>query len=768
MKQRRVDPHTEDIISKLSQDESGKRQYYRPVYSLHKWWARRPGALFRSILLLTSQESQPLFNESDNPSGFVKSHYFQNHNLSDTVILDPFMGGGTTLVEANRLSAKVIGCDINPVSYWIVRESLKSIDLTKLDSYFHQLKETAGEKIRALYRTRCPQCKTSDGESIYVFWIRYVSCLHCNKECDLFKRTLFNEGMSRNKSISRSNPAIAFCPNCYMLNEWHGKGDCVCKKCSAKFDPRADTYNDGYYNCKHCGRTKISLLDTLKTGQQLQERLVAIEYWCESCKKRLYKSPDADDLAKNKEIEEEFKENKERLVLPRQHILPGASSVRWRQHNYRSYYEVFNSRQLIAFNCLIESIRTIPEEEYRNAFLTVFSNSLEYNNMMTPYNYPHRKLHHLFNYHAMPLTTMPVENAVWGVSDEGAGTFVNCYGRYVRAKKYCEKPFDKFKDSRGEIKTIYSNQEQISANFVSSFEELKQTPRGAMVLCGDSSRLSSIPDQSVDFVITDPPYFDNIHYSELSNFFYVWLSQLIKHPYFATTHVPTEQEAIVNAGMDKGEEDYRRLLTSVFKESHRVLKDNGSIIFTFHHTKWQAWWTLLSAIADSGFYLADSFPVMSEYKVNPHVRNKQALDMDLVLICRKRSAQPKRVSVSINKIAQQALDDLVDQKVNGSKNKLFLYFVSELLKAASLAWGKPEVTYAWFVEMLSRFETFTLHTLNEYKEKNRALGAEQLRLLWEVVDAIPSEDKPIKAIKYPKRKKSGSKSTNLMRRAKSL
>jgi adenine-specific DNA methylase len=760
MKHRRVDPHTEDIISKLSQDESGKRQYYRPVYSLHKWWARRPGALFRSILLLASQESKTLFNESDNPSGFIRSHYFQNHDLSDVIIFDPFMGGGTTLVEANRLSAKVIGCDINPVSYWIVRESLKPLDITKLDTYFHQIEQTAGEKIKSLYRTECSQCGISQGESIYVFWIRYVNCLHCGRECDLFKRTLLNEGVSRNKPVSRSNPAIAFCPNCYTLNEWYGKSDCVCKRCELKFDPRTETYTDGYYNCKHCEHPKISLLETLRTGQHLRERLVAIEYWCEKCKRRLYKAPDADDLSKIERIEKEFNEKKDQLILSRQPILPGASSVRWRQHNYRSYYEVFNSRQLIAFNFLIESISAIPEEEYRNAFLTMFSNSLEYNNMMTPYNYPHRKIHHLFNYHAMPLTTMPVENAVWGVSDEGAGTFVNCYGRYVRAKQYCEKPFDKFKDSRGEIKTIYSEREKISAKFVSSFDELKQTSRSALLFCGDSSRLPAIPDASVDFVITDPPYFDNIHYSELSNFFYVWLSQIVDHPYFAAEHVPTEQEAIVNSGMDKGDEDYRRLLTSVFKEGERVLKDTGSMIFTFHHTKWQAWWTLLSAVADSGFYLADSFPVMSEYKVNPHVRNKQALDMDLVLICRKRSTHRKRDLVSINEIAQQALNDLVDQKVNGSKNKLFLYFVSELLKAASLAWGKPEVTYTWFVEMLSRFETFTLQTLNEYKEKNRALDAEQLRLLWEVVDAIPLEDKTIKAIKYPKRKKSRSKSTD--------
>lgn len=133
-----VDPHAEDIISKLAQDEAGKRQYYRPVYSLHKWWARRPGALFRSIILLASDADSDLFTATAGGSLSPYSNYFKDHNLEDFVILDPFMGGGTTLVEANRVGARVTGCDLNPVSFWIVRETLKSIDLGKLESYFRQ------------------------------------------------------------------------------------------------------------------------------------------------------------------------------------------------------------------------------------------------------------------------------------------------------------------------------------------------------------------------------------------------------------------------------------------------------------------------------------------------------------------------------------------------------------------------------------------------------------------------------------------------------
>ncbi len=724
--------YVEDSISKLAQEETGKRQYYRPVYSLHKWWARRPGALFRSIILLATRPelASALFEPNSGGALSERSHYFRSHDIGDVIILDPFMGGGTTLAEANRLGAKVVGCDINPVSFWIVRETLKPIDIEKLNDYFYQLEQKAGERIKSLYSTTCARCKSAQCDGLYAFWVRYVDCPHCGKEVHLFKRTLLNEGISRNKPVSRTNPAVVFCPRCHALNDWYGKGSGVCKQCEATFDPQIGTYDEGYFACPHCKQERISLIQTMRAGQRLQEKLVAIEYWCLRCKERLYKAPDKQDAKKLKDINRRFEMSQDWLLIPKQRIAEGSSSVRWRQHNYRCYYEVFNARQLLAFNYLFTAIREIPEEEYRNAFITVFSNSLEYNNMMTPYNYPHRKLHHLFNYHAMPLTTTPVENAVWGVAEKGAGTFVNCYGRYVRAKQYCQSPFDKFKDASGEVRTVHVEDEKIAAHFVSSFEELKQTPRSALLLCGDSSHLPAIPDKSVDFVITDPPYFDNIHYSELSNFFYVWLSLLNKHHYFIAKHVPTEQEAIVNEGMDKGEKDYQRLLTSVFEECERVLKDEGRLIFTFHHTKWRAWWTVLSAITASGFRIADSFPVMSEYKVNPHVRNKQALDMDLVLVCQKKSAPFEPLSLSLDEAVQRAMDGLPIATSNGNKNRLFLHFMGELLKSASAAWDIYDVTYDWFSEALAHFDDIVAEKIQsnlKYQCEEPHNGA-QLRL----------------------------------------
>jgi putative DNA methylase len=693
----------EQLVSKLSQDETGKRQHYRPIYSLHKWWARRPGSLFRAIILLATQPELRERLLRLNPLGDLDVHapYFASHDLSQWVILDPFMGGGTTLIEANRMGAKVIGCDINPVSYWIVRESLKEVDLARLDAYFEQLAQSAGETIRAMYRTQCASCG-ADAETLYAFWVRVIPCLRCGQMTLLHKRCLLNEGLSRNRPLSASNPATVFCPHCLHLFAWSGAQPAKCPACDATFDPYEGAYNEGYYRCT-CSESPLSLLATIRNGARLSERLVAIEYWCPACRARLYKSPDADDLNLLEQIEREFREAELNLILPDQHIPLGTSSRRWIQHGYRRYRDIFNARQLLAFNALIRAVQAIEDPEYRNCFYTVLSNMLEYNNMMTPYNYPNRKLHHLFNYHAMPLTTTPVENNVWGVSEEGAGTFVNCYRRYRNAKAYGAAPFERFKDKQGQVITHAVAGERIGARFVESYESLQRTERAALLFCRDSAHLPELPDQSVDLVITDPPYYDNVHYSELSNFFYAWLSRLSDAPCFQSELVPHEREAVVNQGQGKGEDAYLRLLTDVFRECCRVLKDEGTMYFTFHHTNPRAWWTILAAVQQGGFRIVDFFPVQSEYKVNPHIRNKQALDMDLVLICRKQS-YPFQPLAHTPADALQRAQQIVGAYGNGARNLMYLHFVGELLRSASCAESGWEPTAEWFEGALQAFE----------------------------------------------------------------
>src|SRR3984885_12031767 len=106
------------FLASLALREKQIQQNYRPIIAVHKWFARRPGTLFRGLLL----------SEFGNKP--VEQSYYRANTFEGVTIPDPFMGGGTPLLEANRIGCNVIGTDINPMAAWIVHEEIDAIDLT--------------------------------------------------------------------------------------------------------------------------------------------------------------------------------------------------------------------------------------------------------------------------------------------------------------------------------------------------------------------------------------------------------------------------------------------------------------------------------------------------------------------------------------------------------------------------------------------------------------------------------------------------------------
>ena len=117
------------FVSAMALREKQIQQIYRPIIGVHKWFARRPGSLFRSLII------------SEFGTGPINESYFENQDFSGISIGDPFMGGGTPLLEANRMGCGVVGIDINPMSYWIVREEISEINLAKYEDAASNLLE---------------------------------------------------------------------------------------------------------------------------------------------------------------------------------------------------------------------------------------------------------------------------------------------------------------------------------------------------------------------------------------------------------------------------------------------------------------------------------------------------------------------------------------------------------------------------------------------------------------------------------------------------
>jgi adenine-specific DNA methylase len=230
-----------------------------------------------------------------------------------------------------------------------------------------------------------------------------------------------------------------------------------------------------------------------------------------------------------------------------------------------------------------------------------------------------------------------LENNFWGVGAQ-SGTFTHLYtSRMRRAKEFCLVPREREVRGSRTVRTVSLPGERVEGELAEHFSQLANGSKNAWLLCGSSERLP-IPDKSVDAVITDPPYSDNVQYAELSDFFYVWQREALKGSYaeFDPPLVRKDREIVKNPKHGKDGSFYEEGLRRVYAECQRVLKDDGLLVFTFHHKAFEAWVNVLRAVLDAGFSVTAAYPVHSELPLSLHIQNYQSMSFDSVLVCRKR------------------------------------------------------------------------------------------------------------------------------------
>ncbi len=172
---------------------------------------------------------------------------------------------------------------------------------------------------------------------------------------------------------------------------------------------------------------------------------------------------------------------------------------------------------------------------------------------------------------------------------------------------------------------------------------------GFPLACASATDLQTVANESFDLVITDPPFGGLLHYSELSDFFYVWLRLALKdrYPaYFTNEYTPKALEAVANRARQPDDSDahYQRLLTACWREAHRILKPGGLLAFTFHHSEPQAWVAVLESLFDAGFYLEATYPIRSDETKGEGEFGSKQIEYDIVHVCRKRMEEPLPVS----------------------------------------------------------------------------------------------------------------------------
>jgi adenine-specific DNA methylase len=143
----------------------------------------------------------------------------------------------------------------------------------------------------------------------------------------------------------------------------------------------------------------------------------------------------------------------------------------------------------------------------------------------------------------------------------------------------------------------------------------------------------------------DPPYYNNVQYGELSDFFYVWQKRTLKDLYpdvYSRRLTNKTDEAVANpvrdGGREAGDKTYEELMAGIFSECRRVIKPNGIMTIMFNHKDQEAWEALTRSLIESGWAITASFPVESESSVDIHHKEVAATQSSIFLSCRKREA----------------------------------------------------------------------------------------------------------------------------------
>jgi putative DNA methylase len=585
------------LANALAAKESYNKHLYRPNTYLHKWWARRCGSTFRMIL-------KHLVPDSD------KTDYYVAGGLEGKVILDPMMGGATTLHEAIRLGANVIGVDIEPIPVLQARATLTDTPLSELESSFASIYNDLRDELQGHYTTSCPECS---GQVQAQFFLHGLV-----RTCDCGPTTFVDSLVLRYNS---DGSMIRLCPNCCNVS----KGTCNCGHPSPH-PIREKT-------CKVCPDCGSAFRDTLDIPFYTRYVPVAVVGRCGE-HGLFFKRPDGTDLERLKGA------NEQRSNLVWQSAMEvdsGPKSEDLIRRGISSYLDVFSSRQLLYIKAAERLLAPQPESMRLNLGLLV-STSLEFNSMLCGYKGGDKKrpgaIRHVFSHHAYSFPYTALENnPVY--PDRASGTLQGLFqDRIQRGRLWSSRPVERTLTATGAGSVVIDG-EVDSGQEVARFEDLSHGTRRFMVLQTSSARLD-LPSESVDHVVTDPPYSDSVQYSDLAAFFRVWLEQLL--PSAAKWTYDVTQSAVDVQASGNGH--YARLLGQIFAECHRVLKkDSGRLVFTFHHWKPLAWAALTVALKRADFILINRYVVHAENPVSVHISNLNALTDDAVLVLGSRHSR---------------------------------------------------------------------------------------------------------------------------------
>ena len=608
-----------EAFSDIAQLESWRKELHRPLCHLHKWWAQRLGTVFRAMVLGALV-----------PAGTdLLDCFYRPVRLRGRTVFDPFMGSGTTLGEALKLGASAIGRDINPVAHFLVRNALAIHDRAEVLGAFRDLERDVAGEIKRHYKSRLED--GTEADVLYYFWVMQASCPGCAAKVDLFPSRIF----AKHTAPARHPEAQAVCPDpgCGAVTAVrHDAQSAVCAGCSRRYNPQEGQAQGQKAICPECDLA-FPIAKAVRAGEGPPRQRLYAKLLLTQDNRKVYAAATDEDLRLYANAEAALA--KQADAYPQVAIAPGHNTNQALGYNYRHWHEMFNARQLLCLSLLAGRIRAIPDAALRDLFACLFSGILEFNNLFTSYKGEGTgAVRHMFAHHILKPERTPLEANVWG-TPKSSGSFMTLFaGRVLRALDYAESPFELrpcVKQGRMASAKVHGLSESLGHEIAGSYRAFK-AGRRVYLSCGDSSA-TDLDAGAIDAIVTDPPFFDNVHYSQLADFFHVWQRHLLD-PAGASAEGTTRSDAEVqNADAAR----FTERLAAVWAECHRVLADDGVLAFTYHHSRAEGWQCVLQALAQAGFGITAAHPIKSEMSVAmPKRQAKEPIDLDIILVCRKR------------------------------------------------------------------------------------------------------------------------------------
>ena len=654
---------------------------------LHVWWARRPlvasrAAVLASLLPADADRKKFLHvlgihgdpiatrrkldeakrtgkNLGANPYGYPRAFTYlpgrgdrawiddQARFAEHPLVLDPTAGGGSIPFESGRLGYSTASNDLNAVAALILRATVDwpvqygpSV-LSEFNALAKRFVQCAEPKFVGIF-----PAERQDVWVLGYLWARTVTCPYCEGLVPL----------SPNWRLAPDGTGVKVLP---QGADGPGNSGRVCtfEIVGSTDEQSAGTVAKGAGVCPFvdCGRVIEggAIKEQALTGR-MGEQLYAVVYkewvqyqtkggktrWKWEHRFRAPRPQDDNSAEVGTQLAEKLLEWEVFDLVPNERFPPDGNDTRPIQYGMPLWRDLFSPRQLLCHGTAVEVFRELLQADRAASELTDLRKAA--------YGYLAISLDKLLNYNSRMSVWMPTREVVANTFNRHDYAF--CWSHAEMAPLIAGLGFDwAIRETAKCIKELVdlAAASTPAGSLFDGEKEVPAAPPQVTVTQLPAQQLDHLADASVDAVVMDPPYYDNVMYAELSDFFYVWLKRTAGQVFpdlFRRRLTDKESEAVANPARFSGQrgarerarKDYQSRMAAIFAECRRVLKPDGILTLLFTHKATGAWDALTTGLMEAGFRITASWPVNTEAGGSLHIRDKAAAKSTVFLACRPR------------------------------------------------------------------------------------------------------------------------------------